>query len=365
MVIPIFIIIGIMGIFYRIGYYAGEFADIDEAIEDQRADHAILVGYGYKSDGVYYKLHNANYYQADIIALGTSRAMQFKGIYFKESFYNCGGAVSGNYNEYRNFLQNLSYTPETVILDLDSWVFNDEWNRSCTEYNELIQIQKSDDNVMHMLKLMIKDYLNKKWTWDSLSEYANNIGFNGKVRDHGFMYDGSRYYGSAYRYPEEQDDYMFVASKYLISRGNKGFQYGEHIDPDTLVQLDNLLSYCAENDIYVIAYVAPYAPSIYEEMENSGNYGYLSEIAPACEVELGKFGFEFYDYTDGSCLGVTDDFFIDGFHGSEVTYAYMVRDMIAHGSRIDDYIDNDKLNLLLDSAYSGMTFEDPDRRTVY
>lgn len=90
----------------------------------------------------------------------------------------------------------------------------------------------------------------------------------------------------------------------------------------------------------------------------------MAEVAPACETELEKYDFEFYDYADVTRLGVTDDFFYDGNHGGEVAYGYIIQDMIENGSKIADYIDIDKLNFLIDNAYNELTFENPDTRTI-
>ncbi len=364
--LPILIFAGALGAFYGVGVYSGEWGrDMDAAIEAQRRDHSILLGYAYNEQNQYYKLKNADYYQADMIALGTSRAMQFKSVYFKGGFYNCGGAVSGNYDEYLNFLQNLSYKPKAMLLDLDSWVFNDEWNKWCVAYDTFVPIQKADRKTLAMVKAMITDFMDGLWTWTDLRDsYANNIGFRGKIKDDGFMYDGSYYYGDTYRTMKSREDFDFTDTRERIAAGDSRFQYGEHIDQDTVKKLNDLLRYCEENNIYVIGYLAPFPPGIFAQMQKSGNYGYMGEITPVCEKLFKKYGFEYYDYADGAELGLTDEYFIDGFHGSEVTYAYMVRDMIEKDSKIIEYIHIDKLNALLDHAYSGLVFEEPDSRTV-
>lgn len=104
--------------FVYVGFETGEISSFDRLIQDQRLDKSIYIGMGYNEQTGYYKLQNANYYQADVVALGTSRVMQFKSDYFSESFYNCGGAVAGNYDEYINFLRNLDYKPKAVIVGL-------------------------------------------------------------------------------------------------------------------------------------------------------------------------------------------------------------------------------------------------------
>lgn len=348
--------------FYIKALKCGELVDIEDAIELQRENCNSLMGLGYNEQTSYYKLINADYYKADVLALGTSRVMQFKKEFFQGTFYNCGGSVHGNYNEYLNFLENLDYKPKCILLGLDAWVFNDAWNQSCGDYSNYVKIQKIHRSKGIMLKSMIQDWINGKWTFDDLGNYPDNIGFNGCIKDEGFMCDGSYYYGNVYRNPEEDGDYLFADTLKRIENGVSRFEWGDHIDQDTLEQLDKLLSYCTQNDIEVIGFLPPFAPTVYETMEETGNYGYLAEIEPACVDLFNRYNFEFYNYMDGAYFDVTDDYFIDGFHGSEIVYGYIIKDMVSKGSEISSYTDLHHTDNILENAYDGRTFYDPDKR---
>lgn len=252
-----------------------------------------------------------------------------------------------------------------MLLDLDAWVFNDDWNRKCDDYSEFKEIERENRNIFSMTKAIAQDYVNGKWDFDDLLLYANNEGFNGKVKDTGFLNDGSCYYGFLYRYPEKSTDYQFVDTLSRIEEGRARFEYGEHVDNDTLEQLESLLQYCQENDIYVIGYLAPFAPCVYKTMSESGNYGYLEEITPACQELFAKYDYAYFDYGDGAVLGATDAYFVDGFHGSEVVYGLMVEDMIKSDEMLASCIDNEKLAALLANAFSELVLENPDTRSVY
>lgn len=348
--------------FYLAACLAGELKPVEEWVRMQEQDPTVLVGMGYNEQTACYKLQTANERQAPVLALGTSRVQQFKITYFTGGFYNCGGAVSGNYGEYKNFLENLTYAPEILIIGLDTWVFNDAWNQGLPDHDEFIPINKTERSMGALMKTIRSDWKSGKWSFAELENYAANLGFNGKIRDSGYMYDGSHYNGYLYRYPELQRDYMFADTLARIQGGHSRFEYGQHIDADTLRQLEELLSYCKAHDIYVIGFQPPFAPSIYDTMAASGNYGYLPEVAPACRTLFSQYGFEFYDYVDGETLGVDDSCFNDGFHGSEVTYGRIVADMAKNGSVLAGYIDLEKVEYLVDHAYSGQTFYDPDAR---
>ena len=357
---PFFVIVLAMLPFYFITLNTGEFDEITKSIEKQRKNHNILIGLGYNEQTSYYKLLNANYYRQKVLALGTSRVMQFKEVFFKESFYNCGGAVNGNYDEYLNFLKNLTYEPEIILLGLDSWVFNDAWNKQCQKYNYFREIQEVNTSTGRLLISIIADWFIGKWKRADLDLYPDNIGFNGRVKDKGFMFDGSHYYGDVYRFPEIQQDYQFADTLQRISNGNSRFEWGEDIDDDTLNQLNELLLYCKEHQINVIGFLPPFAPSIYAKMIDSKNYGYLSKITPACKILFDKYDFEFFDYLNVENLNITDDFFIDGFHGSEVVYGYVLKDMFVKNSSVKNYIDLEQIETLIENKYNGLVFSNPD-----
>lgn len=352
-----FVGILILGV-YHAGYETGEFCDFDELIQEQRKNHSVFIGMGYNENTAYYKYTNVNYYQPEIIALGTSRVMQFHDTYFCTGFYNCGGAVGWNYDEYLNFMKNLKYTPKVVIIGLDQWVFNPAWSQYCLEYSDYQPIEMLNRNKMSMEGKMIKDFIAGKWNFDNIDSYSINYGFNGRVRDRGFQWDGSYYYGDVYRSPEDNKDYMFADTFARIDGGYGKFEWGEHIDKQTCEYLIALLEYCYEEGIEVVGFTPPFAPSVNDRMAASSNYGYLSEISPRCREIFGEYGYEYFDYTDVRELGLDDACFIDGFHGGEVVYACLVRNMTTQGSCLQKYVDVKILDSLLDHSYNHLMLYD-------
>lgn len=357
--IPFYFLGGFVGLIYYIGWMTGEFGSFDRIMELQRREHNVLVGMGYNEQNAYYKYKNANYYQAKVIALGTSRVMQFKDDYFSLGFYNCGGAVSGNYDEYLNFVKNLEYTPELIILGLDQWVFNDAWNRNCIKYEGDTPIRMIDRNNVSMECSMIRDMINHKWNMDSINNYPMNYGFNGRIKDNGFRWDGSYYCGSVYQEPENEEDYMFKDTFNRIFEGNRRFEWGDDVDEETYEYLSAFLKYCSENKIKVVGFAPPFAPSVYNQMAASGNYGYLNEISPGCKKMFEEYGYEYFEYTDAKMFNVNDAYFTDGFHGGEVVYAYIVEDMLKQGSCLCDYVDETHLENLLNDYYSELLLKEP------
>ena len=343
--------------FFFIGIQTGELQSFDKLMEKQRDDHSIFIGMGYNEQTGYYKLKNANFYQAEVIVLGTSRVMQFQANCFSGSFYNCGGGVGENYDEYLNFLKNLDYTPNVILLGLDAWTFNNAWNKSCPLIDKYKPVMLIERNKLSIIWNIMVDFVNHKWNWNSIRQYRMNYGFNGRVRDAGFRWDGSYYYGIDYQELDLQNDFRFQDVFERISSGVQRFEWGDHVDTETYGYLVELLEYCKANRIEVVGIAPPFAPIVYDKMIASGKYKYLSEISPMCNELFAKYGYEYFDYMDGSILEVDDTYFIDGFHGGEVVYACILHDMIEKDSSISRYIDIGKLVTVIEKCDSSLLLD--------
>lgn len=338
-----------------------EIVDFNQVMNIQRlSKREILVGMGYNEQTDYYKLSNMNYFEPEVIALGTSRVMQFKGDYFVREFYNVGGAVNNNFDEYKNFLENVkpSAMPELIILGLDSWVFNDSWNQSVSSADCYWEIEKYKPDVRSTLFSIIEDYMDGKWSFSQVIDSQNsNLGFNGQLREDGFLVDGSYYYGDFYRNPKLQKDYLFADTYDRIENGIQRFEYGNVVDAETLCELEDLLAYCRQHSIQVVAFIPPFAPSVYDKLQNSGHYGYMENIYSKCLPLFTKYGFEVYDVQNSRALGCSDEYFVDGFHGGDIVYGKIIQYMISENSIIKEFTDEVKLNSMIENSYSPTVFE--------
>lgn len=82
-----------------------------------------------------------------------------------------------------------------------------------------------------------------------------NYGFNGRIGDDGFQWDGFYYYGNIYRETKVQEDYTFADIFYRVDEGLPRFEWGEHVDDKAYGYLAELLEYCSENGIIVIGFM--------------------------------------------------------------------------------------------------------------
>ena len=342
--------------FMYVGYISGETANYDSIITYQRsAPEDILIGMAYNQQTTYLKLENINYYHPSIAVLGTSRVLQFKESYFSDSFYNAGLGVN-NIDEYQNFINNIeldSY-PDVLIISLDSWFFNDEWNGELSsDYQRIVK----QDIHPYQIRDLLYGYLSNKWDFSDIIFMNDNlVGLLAVTRNEGIMKDGSYYYGYIYSDPSTGADYQFRDTFDRIDNGNNRFEYAQEVDSRAIEELDCLLSLCNEQNIYVIGVIPPYAPSVIDKMNSLGdNYSYLYKIYPESKSLFDKYGYELYDYTDVRSLGCDDTYFIDGFHGSDVTYLLMLMDMVNSGSKVGEYTNISILSELFENRHSNLT----------
>ena len=55
------------------------------------------------------------------------------------------------------------------------------------------------------------------------------------------------------------------------------------------------MGFCRKNQIEVVAFIPPFAPSVIDKMEEGGNHTYLAKVAPSVQEIFDVYGYEFYD----------------------------------------------------------------------
>src|SRR3989338_6341419 len=110
-------------------FMAGEFASAEGILKRKQEAPPMLVGRAYSDLGGYMQQRAAQVYKPEILAIGTSRAMQFRADFFNRRFYNAGGGIR-RFDDLRKFLGHLKpgAEPKLLIVGLDHNFFNPNWN---------------------------------------------------------------------------------------------------------------------------------------------------------------------------------------------------------------------------------------------
>lgn len=321
-------------------YYAGEFDRLEDvALRQMSNEQPILYGRAYKDNFTGYKLVSAKLRKADILALGSSRVMEFRSGLFNEetAFYNAAGGADNIFALHR-FLEGLEANelPIILIVGLDQdWFHPVRAQQALDNRAEPIDLETSfgDKNMLNVGRMMLGDWL----TGDlSIVQLLNKkdpihgdaaIGVRAITSGNGFRQDGSYQHGSLLTDMVSNDE-RFAEARQRIKDGSKRFNYGNEFSRTATDEIVKFLDYCVEHDIYVIGFSPPYAPSIYSEMSATGKYGYIAKMSAYLEEVFGTKGFTYFDFSNGSLPEVTDDDYLDGFHGSEFVYLQIYRQML-------------------------------------
>ena len=335
-------------------YQAGEVRSCSYYIRPLQQDQLFGLGYSYYDKS--YKFHMTDEVcRPQVLALGSSRIMQVKRSVVSPNytFYNAGGAIQ-NLQELSLFIEKLQETPKLLLVNLDQWWFN----RAYIDEGQPFSSSVYDEPTLEFSKLglMICDFytdlakgkisLGKVFT-------SHQIGLNAICNDNGFAADGSRYQGDMIAAPELQEDYNFKNVLERIRNGNNRFQYGDQADSTQISALEHFLSLCVSRQIKVAAFLPPFAPFVYHQMQQTGKYDYMSQLYGMLQPVFDKYeGCSVYDFTDVTDTGAHNYDFDDGFHGSENIYNGMIRQMIRQDSTLAPYFVSEQDIDRLDSVYS-------------
>ncbi|UPQ79286.1 hypothetical protein M0M57_00250 [Flavobacterium azooxidireducens] len=352
--IPVFVFFSIPSLFL---YKTGEnYKSLDDIILSKQ-DY--LIGYAYNEDN--YKYLKCKELQTkskqSVIGLGSSRMLQFRDKMFTKPFYNAGYTVS-SISDFVPFIDTniLNNKPEVLLITLDQWMFNENWDK-LSEYNpsnKYYQVGFNKNASIPTLYNVWSDLFKSKYGFEILHnsdkiENTKKIGLNAIVNNKGFRKDGSMYYGEQIYKLIENDssanDYNYSDTYNRIEKGINRFEYGKKTNEKAFIVLEDLLKYCQEKNIYVIAIIPPFANQINSKLNESKKYSYIEDIFTTSNMIFKKYDFELWDMSNLSKYGSNDKETLDGFHGGEVTYLKMLIHMLENDSKLNNYSSIEQLKL--------------------
>jgi hypothetical protein len=370
-VIPVLVLLGIPT---TILVYSGEsFSKIEEVVE--KGDE-YLIGFAYQEVNYEFlkwkELYNKP--KQEVIALGSSRVLPFRDKMFITSFYNCGYTIT-SIADFLPFLKAIptEKKPKYLILGLDQWMFNANWDELNTEgsknrYSPAILDWKglyTANFSPAIIKDVWKDLFTRKYGIN-IFEKENNIkkvGLNAILNNKGFLKDGSFYYGNHIDFVLEDsplaNDYHFQDTYSRIEEGNRRFEYASIVNPKAINKIKELLSYLKEENIKAIAFLPPFADAVNTKMEETKKYAYMEQIYPLLKPIFETYDFELWDMSHFSTYSADDKEAIDGFHGGEVAYLRMMIYMIENNSILKDVTDIFQLKKDLDNRINTLLVYPP------
>lgn len=312
-----------------------------------------------------YKYRSYSETKPNIVAIGTSRAMPFRGYFFKSSFYNLGGLVHGQRQAFSLFDGLLKKNPPRIaIIALDYWTFCSLGAEPKTVTRPLDGFHDGMGQINRYLlphrllwekRITTADYFSVLFSGNPHSEKPPAIpviGINAKILRAGFGTDGSMYgFNHAPRYGDRWD-----RARQQISAGIGRFFHNCRLSEENVTYV-KMLDREFRGVGTLPIFVAPPLPGVVIEMleKKKKLFSYIGEWRSAMKSS----GIIFFDYHDISPMGSSDCEFGDEIHGGEVTYLRILLDMATQpNSPLRAEVDIPRLKELLGKHENRITIAD-------
>lgn len=306
--------------------------------------------------------------QPAVVAIGSSRVMQFRADYFKNvDFYTMGG-TSGSIEEAQETFNRIKsvYVPQIVILGIDLWWLNPKvdhrshleerekiYNSKSMQYFQLFSYLKDDTDMRMVLfntsTIKDRDYLGNRI----------NVGLSAAVKSNGFrLSDGSYQEGEIIaQNPSLETKLSDIYQR--MDKGNRFFNWNQDIDYDELKKLKQLIQDMKSNGVHVVVFLPPFPNEIYSAMCHDEHYStFLSEFEKSLEDLCTEEEVYFADCSNLAWLGASDNECIDGFHGSETAYARVIYKML-EDEKLSNFVNKEFLEECIAYPVSDLQAIDP------
>lgn len=323
------------GVVLAVVFSYGENSTVNKAISAQMRDSSVLYGCAFVDYGAEYKRQFATKIDPEILVLGTSRTMQINHQWFtpKLRFYNAGGGAA-KINEFVPFLEETNANPKLLIIGLDQFFFNENWD-NVTEYKPISFRHTNLTSIFFAnFGSCIKEIISGRI---SIINPTSNIGVNASMKGNGFAADGSYNYGHFIKTGDRGIDNEFADTYNRIANGHQRFEWSKSVNQRAIEKLKEIIDYCKSHNIRLVAFLPPYAPSVNQKMDESHNYQYIWQIMPIVAPLFENAGYTIADFTD--CSGFsTDDDYSDGFHGGTKVYKEIIDRIFIGDSTLTSYL---------------------------
>jgi hypothetical protein len=338
-------------------YFSGETLSIAEIAKKQmHSNEIVLYGSAIHNNTRKYKRYMLEISSPEIIALGSSRVMEFRGHMFASDFYNLGGIMSAVSTGDSLIPDILKKKPKTLILGADIWWFRrgrqlpNKYKQVGAKINPNISYPITVFDVKEVIswffigKLHVADIYNVIFGDD-----PHHIGVSGAKGD-GFGPDGSHYSSRIITGKTEHHDNQFKETIAQIKRGSDHFMYGSIADEQDIEIFISMIDKLAKGNINVVVFFPPFAPVVYELLSKmKEEFEYIDDL----KAKLTERGITFFDFSNPLNINSGSCEFVDGYHGGELTYMKVLLEMSKVNAEIKRHINVEHLASTI-KEYNGL-----------
>lgn len=345
-------IISIIGVYEYLMLNLGETYTMSSVLQLQDDNKSLFMRKYLSQEFNAYKICGIKRNQPEVLVVGSSRVMQFKGEYFKDKFYNAGGLIQ-NHKDLNEFLTN-KINADFIILGIDSWWYKeDNIDNAYTWIDYDIEekaLSKSRYKSIIKIYNLFLDYFSPR--------ISNNIGANAQLKNGGFRIDGSM------KIPDERINLLLKENRFIDTEEPpvfKRIQEGltsrfsiSKIDTLEFLKSVNLIKSLAEQGKEIVVYLPPFSTESYNLFESTpaqnNFYQFTKNFIPEALSEL---DINFIATESSNDYNLDDTYFIDGFHPSEIFVAMQVN---KHNDLFNQRIDTTLLRNAINDRYCNLLF---------
>lgn len=340
-------------------YKSGEISWLNKTLQAQIKDRRnFIYGAAYSNLPNYFKFKAVEISQPKIIALGSSRVLQFRSKFFNDSisFYNTGG-VFNRLKQLRAFLESFpsEKLPETILLGLDQWWFNTRYDSSAIFKDDLIYNKYLDCWVgMDGVQNFYRDLLFGKISWINLfideKSGVEWLGIGAKTSNIGFRKDGSFAYGKIL--------YDSISLRRRINNtigglktNNGSLLWSKQIDKNSLNELRILLRFCKKHKIAITGFLPPIDLLVWSELKKQpAHFPHFFNLYNQLFPIFRDYGFHVYDFSNPENYGSNTFEMVDAVHGSEKSFLKLYLELLRSDTYLNKYSDSTFLKTVLNKT---------------
>ncbi len=327
-------------VFYR----GGETWTIEQVSRDQRSRaDSLFLRRLFDQQFYLYKFNEVRRREPEVLALGSSRVMQFRAAMFGadgQSFYNAGGMIQCVGDLTLVLKQMPDLRPRVVILGVDIWWLNNDWDKANLDNSDRGSAHPTDAAISweaHLLALR-RIWLNegdvfkswKRYLEVLLSPRENRVGLAAQLDNCGFRAtDGSYAFPPNESPSPESLERLSAIHLRRIAEEDMQFLPSPGLSPRLLNELRGDLLELNRRGVLVIGFLPPFSSPVVRALEGSKHqkdlwHQYAREI-PALFAEL---NLPCIDASTSTNLGLDDRYMRDGVHAMETFHLYLLRAML-------------------------------------
>jgi len=319
-------------VFLGVPYWIGHFVTVNDLVNMQDQRDELIVATVSLSNIPSYKLQAIKAYKPEVIVIGSSRSSQFRSLFFNQDpsiFYNASIFNWSQPSQLESFFDELialDTPPQYVLWGLNQAIFSNQYVDTASN----IQYEPDNFSTMRLALGMWEQTTLMNYNIDmnaiiNRTEPANNgraIGIDTFGQGNGWRNDGSfQFNATLLDNPDLKGSdglpMQLNVTDLAVAINTNAIIRGDSLNQDSIDALHRIINKAKANNIHVIGFFPPYAPSTNQEINARSDFDFLIQARESVPQLFASYDLTFFDFTDAEDWGIEDDMMTDYWHPSE------------------------------------------------